>query len=158
MNYTIISMLAMNIMGAELRTNTQEAVSSNTIGAFWQKVFEQNLLQQIPNKTNSNVVLGVYTDYAPKPNDPIGDYSLIAGAQVNACTDMPQGMVCKTLPAGKYAKFTTAKGPRSIVVYQLWQQIWQTPLDRTFIADFEWYDERSWDPENFEMDIYISIK
>ena len=47
-------------------------------------------------------------------------------------------------------------------VIEAWQNIWKMkPHDfagnRTYIADFELYDQRSCDPNNAAVDIYIGI-
>lgn len=48
------------------------------------------------------------------------------------------------------------------VVINMWQKIWaMTPQDfgapRAYSADFEVYDEKSQDPNNTVMDIYIAV-
>ena len=42
------------------------------------------------------------------------------------------------------------------VVGEFWQKLWQMPLDRTYVCDFEEYQNA--DPENCEVHIYIGIK
>ena len=49
------------------------------------------------------------------------------------------------------------------VVIDTWQKIWQMSDEelggtRSYIADFEIYDERSYDPANAVVDIYIGLK
>jgi predicted transcriptional regulator YdeE len=41
-------------------------------------------------------------------------------------------------------------------VGEFWQKLWQMPLDRTFVFDFEEYQNS--DPDNCEVHIYIGIK
>lgn len=43
-------------------------------------------------------------------------------------------------------------------VYNEWVKIWNSELERTFTADFEVYDERSQNPENAEVDIFVAVK
>ena len=88
---------------------------------------------------------------------------LVIGARVKATTQPPVGMVAKTVPAGRYAVFTSDKGPVQKVVVAAWQRIWSAPKnelggDRAYRADFEVYDERAANPGDAQADIYIGIK
>lgn len=58
-----------------------------------------------------------------------------------------------------YARFQTRKGPIEEVVFETWQQIWSWDQRylRTYTGDFEWYDERSIDPKEAQIDIYIAV-
>jgi predicted transcriptional regulator YdeE len=66
------------------------------------------------------------------------------------------------VPAGRYAIFTSERGPVQKVVVETWQRIWfELPSAdnlRTYIADFEVYDERASDPANAVVDIYVGVK
>ena len=55
--------------------------------------------------------------------------------------------------------FTTERGPVQKVVVEAWIKIWQmTEHERSFVADYEVYDERVADPENTIVDIYVGVK
>jgi predicted transcriptional regulator YdeE len=67
------------------------------------------------------------------------------------------------VPAGKYAIFTSDKGPVAQVVVGTWQRIWAQPKNapggiRAYKADYEVYDERAMDPQNAQMDVHVGIK
>ena len=67
-------------------------------------------------------------------------------------------MVAVKIPAGRYARFTSEKGPAYQVVPETWKRIWtNSGGDRTYKADFEIYDQRATDPENSQVDIYVGI-
>ena len=56
-----------------------------------------------------------------------------------------------------------AEGKMPDVVINAWQQIWKMTSEdfegnRTYISDFEVYDQRANDPANTSLDIYIGIK
>jgi predicted transcriptional regulator YdeE len=69
------------------------------------------------------------------------------------------GMVLKRVPRGKYAVFTSEKGPVQKVVVETWMKIWaMTEHERSFVADYEVYDERTTDPENAIVDIYVGVR
>ena len=59
------------------------------------------------------------------------------------------------LPAGKYAKFIV-RGNMVTAVGEFWQKLWEMKLDRTYVFDFEEYQNA--DPENCEIHIYIGIR
>ena len=103
----------------------------------------------IPGKT-SDKALGIYTEYE---NDERGSYTFMTGCTVSG--DIPDGFEVRTLPAGKYAKFVV-RGNMVTAVGEFWQKLWQMPLDRTFVFDFEEYQNS--DPNNCEVHIYIGIK
>lgn len=42
-------------------------------------------------------------------------------------------------------------------VYQAWEKIWGSDLDRKFTADFEVYGEKSQNPAGAEVDIFVGV-
>ena len=72
-------------------------------------------------------------------------------------------MVAKEVPSGKYAVFTSARGPAVEVVPEAWQRINSLSKsapggDRTYRADFEVYGPRAADPQHAQVDIYVGIR
>ena len=120
---------------------------------------QEELLAKIPNKADGNIV-AVYTDYSSDHN---GEYLFVLGARVKSVGGVPTGMVAKTVPAGKYAVFTSERGPGYEVVPRLWERINGLPKtavggDRVYRADYEVYDERARDPQAAVVDVYVGIK
>lgn len=148
------------VIGISARTtNAKEMTADGVIGPLWGRLMQQNLLAKIPHKADQNTV-AVYTDYASDHN---GEYTFVLGARVTSDADIPAGMVVKKIPAGKFAVFTSEKGPAPKVVPELWMKINSLPKsatggDRLYRADFEIYDKRAADPQNLQMDVYIGIK
>jgi predicted transcriptional regulator YdeE len=74
----------------------------------------------------------------------------------------PAGMAAKAVPGGRLAVLTTDKGPLPKVVPQAWEEIFkledEKKLLRAYQADFEIYDQRSRDPQNAQVDIYVGMK
>ena len=74
----------------------------------------------------------------------------------------PSGMVSKSVPGGRYGVFTTDKGPLAKVVPQAWLAVFkledEKKLQRTYKVDFEIYEQRSQDPQNAQVDLYLGIK
>jgi predicted transcriptional regulator YdeE len=151
---------AFTVIGISARTsNAKEVTPDGVIGKQWGRLFQEGLLAKIPNKADQNIV-AVYTDYASDHN---GEYTYILGARATSDAKVPAGMVATKIPAGKFAVFTSEKGPAPRVVPQLWMKINSLPQGevgtrRRYRSDFEIYDERATDPENLQMDVYIGIE
>ena len=159
---TIVERETFQAIGTQVSTNnSKEAGPDAIIGKQWQQFLSQGLLRQIPDRVDDNI-LAVYTDYATDAN---GQYTFILGARVKPIPDpkIPSGMVVKTVPAQRYAVFTSERGPVAKVVIETWRQIWayfKTPAngERAYRADFELYDQRAADPNNAQVDIYVGVK
>lgn len=148
------------VVGIAARTsNAKEMTGDGVIGKQWGKLMQEGFITKIPNKADQNIV-AVYTDYA---SDKDGAYTFLLGARVTSEGDVPEGMVAKKIPAGKFAVFTTDAGPGPKVVPETWMRINSLPStavggDRTYRADYEIYDERARDPQNLQADVYVGIK
>jgi len=148
------------VIGIAVRTNNaKEMTSEGLIGKQWGRFVQGGLLEKIPHRADQNIV-AVITDYA---TDKDGDYTQVIGARVLSIDDVPEGMVSRKIPAGRYAVFTSDKGPVAQVVVGTWQTIWATPKSepggiRAYQADFEVYDERARDPQSTVMDVYVGIR
>jgi predicted transcriptional regulator YdeE len=152
MNFEIILLPMMTIMGVELRTTYLNNECYSARPAFWQRVYHENMLAHIPSKTNSDVVLGIYTNYTADFSLTSGYYSLIIGCPVSKVDMVPTGMIVKEIPSSQYAVFISHGAAN---VPATWAEIWQDKkLDRTFTNDFEWYDAK--DPELVKT--YVAIK
>jgi predicted transcriptional regulator YdeE len=160
MDPKIVQQDGFTVVGISARTNnTREMTADGVIGKMWGRLMQEGLLAKIPNKADPGIV-AVYTDYASDHN---GDYTYLLGARVTSDADVPEGMVSKKIPAGKFAVFTSEKGSAPKVVPELWMKINSLPqnavgTDRQYRADFEIYDQRAMDPQNLQMDVYIGIK
>ena len=147
------------VIGIAVRTNNaKEMTPDGVIGKQWGRFMQEGLLEKIPHRADQSIV-AVITDYA---SDKDGDYTQVIGARVLRIEDVPQGMVAKKVPAGRYAVFTSEKGSVAQVVVGTWQRIWATPKsepggNRAYKADFEVYDERARDPQSTVMDVYVGI-
>jgi predicted transcriptional regulator YdeE len=159
-NPKVVGEAGFTVIGiAERTTNVKEMTSDGVIGKQWARFMQDNLLAEIPNRSEGSIV-AVMTDYA---SDKDGEYTHLIGARVTSAAEVPPGMVAKKVPAGRYAIFTSEKGPVVKVVVGTWQRIWSTPKaspggDRAYQADYEVYDQRAADPEDAQVDIHIGIR
>lgn len=137
-------------------TNQAELSEHALIPKQWENFYSKQLAKQIPFKKNSTI-LALYTDYE---SDETGSYSFAIGTEVNQIEHIPNAMKAYSIEPSHYIVFTTRKGPVHEVVIEAWQHIWEWSKTnkRAFLTDFELYDERAVDPNNSQVDIYISVE
>ena len=152
------------LIGITTRTNNEEIFkalpSENPIANTVQKYFTNNLAEQIPNRAKPGTTYCVYTEFE---SDFSGDYTYFVGEAVSSFENLPEGFLKLTIPAQNYMKFTNGPAPMPDVCVDTWKEIWQTTTEgfggeKSYIADFEVYDERAADHNNVVLDIYIGVK
>ena len=148
MKYEIVNLEEKFVVGISARTNNNSADMSNIITGLWTSFFKDGIYQSIQNKVNHKT-LGVYTKYENNEN---GDYTVMVGSEVGSESKEP---TCVKIPAGKYAKFIT-RGDVHLAVAEVWQEVWKMNLNRSFVCDFEEYQNE--DVKNTEIHIYIGLK
>lgn len=149
MNYEVVELKEKLVVGVFAVTNNSSSKMSEVIGTLW-KDFYSGVAQNLKNRSNKKAI-GLYCDY--KQN---GDYTVLVGSEVSSNEGNDKKLLCKTIPSGRYAKFTL-KGNVIEEVSKSWKEIWNTPLERTFTGDFEEYQEDC-DANNGTVIIYIAIK
>jgi predicted transcriptional regulator YdeE len=160
MHPKIVNIKEFAVVGIRVRTNNAREMTQNgLIPGQWQKFMQGNLLAKIPDRFDSHIFV-LYTNYASDRN---GDYDYIIGARVNPNAKVPDGMVMKKVPTGKYAVFASEKGPIANVTVGVWKQIWaiedaKSGEHRAYKTDYEVHDERAVDPQNSQIDVYVGIK
>jgi predicted transcriptional regulator YdeE len=147
------------VIGIEARTdNAREATADGIIPRQWQRFLQERIVERIPGKAGANIY-AIYSDYA---SDHRGEYTFVIGAMVKDGATAPAGMVAKRVPGGQYAVITSDKGPLQTVVPETWKKVRKLEqggkLTRAYQADFEIYDQRSQDPQNAQIDLYVGLK
>ena len=139
------------IVGISVRTTNENGQAIKDIPFLWNKFFEENISDKIPNKLNDELYC-VYTHYEKDHTKP---YTTILGYKVNSNEPTPEGLVARSIDSASY-KIFTAKGKLSEgFVFKEWQTIWNSDIPRSFTSDFEIYSSKSQDPENAEVDICL---
>ena len=141
------------VIGIELRTVNQPGRADVEIPQHWDRFIRENVLEGIPHKKNEKVFV-LYTDYEGDFTQP---YSMIIGCEVASLTEIPDGLVGKTIPAGTYALFP-AEGAFPESVMQAWQDIWNSSVNRAYTVDFETYPADFQEVEEPRVDIFIGLK
>lgn len=161
MNSTVTQLSDIKLVGISARTSNQAEMNPETakIATTMQHFFSKNLQEKIKNRKNPGRIFAVYTEYE---NDSNGAYTYFLGEEVSDFDIIDPELKCITLPAQSYKKFTSDPGVMPRVVIDLWLKIWDMTEEeiggkRAYLADFEVYDERSKDPNNAVLDIYLGI-
>jgi predicted transcriptional regulator YdeE len=160
MNPKVVEQDGFTVIGIAARTSNAKAMTPDgVIGKQWMRIFQEGVLGKIPNKADASII-AVYTDYAGDHN---GEYTYLLGARVTSDAQVPEGMVAKKIPGGRFAVFASDKGPAPQVVPAIWIKINSHPRnavggDRLYRADYETYDDRARDPQNLQVDVYVRIK
>ena len=140
------------VIGITIKTCNRNNQAMHDIGMAWARFMQEELMCKIPNK----VAPAIYALYYEYEGDHMEPYSYMIGCPVEPGTEAPKGFKKVTIPAGEYSKFT-AKGKMPEMIGEKWQQIWQTEMPRSYIVDFEIYDERAHNPEDAIVDIYVGV-
>lgn len=142
-----------DLMGIQVRTTNENEQFIIDIPELWRRFFAEGVLEKIPHKLDSSIY-AVYTDYEKDVTKP---YTLILGCRVTSVKDVPKGMVARTISEGEFVKFTAKGDITKGSVFSEWENIWASNLKRKYRADFEVYSEKAKDPQNAEVDIFISV-
>lgn len=151
MKYEIVELEEKMTVGLCAKTSNMSPDMGRVIGGLWETFYQKGVYASILNKKNEKA-LGIYTDYA---GDEKAEYSVVVACEVEAGSAIPEGTVKQSIPAGKYAKFIV-KGHMQQAVADFWNQLWNMELPRSFVCDFEEYQND--DMENAEIHIYIGLK
>ncbi|WP_338760427.1 effector binding domain-containing protein [Bernardetia sp. ABR2-2B] len=145
---------ALNIIGISVRTTNENEQAAKDIPALWEKFMSESTTEKIPNKI-SNEVYCIYTEYESDHTKP---YTTILGCKVKSLEQIPTGMIGKTIEKTEYEKFTAKGNLQEGIVYNKWLEIWNKDLNRKFTSDFEIYGEKTMNPKDAEVDIFIAVE
>lgn len=127
--------------------------SNGEIPQIWGVFFKR--INEIKNIVDPEISYGVCD---PEVSED-GKFHYTVCVEVSSFEDVPEGMVTKTIPGGRYAVFTY-NGPIEKIsefyrsIYKEWMPNLEYEVE--FRPDFEYYDKRFC--EKGELDIYVPIK
>ena len=148
-DYEIVRKPKQFIIGLAVRTDNEKAMTDipeicSTFQDDWQ--------EKIPNCVNDDIVCA-YMEYDEDHTKP---YTYIIGCIVSSGDSIPEGMVCKELAQGIYAKLEVfGEYPDSLLA--AWEGIWDMDIDRAFVTDFEVYDQHFSEENDYYFNIYLSL-
>ena len=146
MDYEVVSLEEKIIVGLKGRTGNNDSKCTQIIGGLWQKFMAEGTAQSIKNVISPYPVC-LYSDYDETSYD-------VTVAMAVSNNENPE-LEVKTIPAGKYAKFSI-KGDVVKDVANAWSEIWTMPLERSYKADFEEYLSNV--DGVAEVNIYVALK
>lgn len=151
MKYEIVTLEEMRAAGLSVRTNNLSPDMGQAIGGLWSRFYQDGVWKNVQGMVNAKA-LGLYTDYAGTEKD---DYTAGVACRVEAGVKQPEGIDTFVIPAGRYAKFVI-QGDVCKAVGEFWGQLWSMDLPRSFVCDFEEYQDDGM--EQAEIHIYIGLK
>ncbi|MBS0652594.1 MAG: effector binding domain-containing protein [Verrucomicrobia bacterium] len=141
------------VIGIACRTSNLPEAGPKDIGRLWERFYTEGVFDQIPNKASDDVI-ALYCDYEGDFTKP---YTCVIGCAVTSMDKVPEGMVAKTVPASRYARFEVAgEFPSSLI--NTWGVIWKTDLQRTYTGDFEVYGKDFAADPLKKMDVFVAIE
>lgn len=144
MSHTLRRRPAFTLVGIACRASNDDPAS---IGALWGAFFAGGGAAQIPNRVDDRIH-SLYTDYEGDHTQP---YTVVLGCEVTEVGGLADGLAAHMVPAAKYAVFEAA-GPQPQTLIETWMRIWETPLERTYSADFDLH----LDPERVEIHVGVA--
>ena len=147
MNYEIVILEEKYVAGLTARTGNTDPNCPAIIGGLWQKFMADDIAANMKQILSPHPI-GLYSDYDAETYD-------VTIGMVVAQNENPELSV-KTIPAGKYAKFTI-QGDVVTAVQDAWSEIWQMSLPRSYTADFEEYLTHNEDG-TADINIYVALK
>ncbi|MBL0387773.1 AraC family transcriptional regulator [Tumebacillus sp. ITR2] len=162
MTPNIVTKPAFKLIGYGLETNINEGQNHTDIPAFWNRYITEELGANVPNKLRPEVELGICTNFQPET----GQFTYVIGFETDTSENVPDGMICVTVPEATYAVFTTPKASDrefSSSIQNTWARAFQewfptSGYEQAGTGEFEWYDERCMSETDKQMDIYIPIQ
>lgn len=146
MKYEVVNLDEKKVVGVSGVTSNSSPDMGAVIAGLWEKFYQGGISDIIKNKVNAYAI-GLYSDYTED------QYTVTVGNEVSVADN--ETLVVKTIPAGKYAKFSI-HGNMVTAVAEAWEEIWKMDLERSCTGDFEEYLNSDW--ENGDIDIYIALK
>lgn len=141
------------VIGLATRTINGKGKSDQDIPSLWNKFMQEEPGKQLPEKLSDEIYC-VYYEYE---GDYLQPYTVLIGYKVPAETILPKGMSACDIPKSNYSVFKAEGDLTGIAVYNTWISIWESPIKRTYKADFEVYGSEAIDPKNGKINIFVGI-
>ncbi len=162
MQKTKIQLGQLNLIGLTVRTNNRDEMNIETskIAGMVNQYLSENIADSFKNRINSRMMYAVYTEYE---SDEHGEYTYFIGEAVASLEEQDLSRFKPLIiPPSTYQKFAPTPGKMPDIVINAWQDIWvmnETDLEgrKTYIADFEIYDNQPKNPDKMAVDIYVGI-
>lgn len=133
MSHEIVELPGITVMGISTRASFEEL---SKIGDVWRK-FHAMGDHRIIEARLSDFHYGVYCEYEGDWTQP---YTTVVGCEVAEGTRAVAGMKTVRIEPGVFAMYKL-KYEKPNPVFATWEEIWKTPLNRRYQADYDCYGE-----------------
>lgn len=131
MSHEVTELPGMTVMGIHARVSNTEL---SKLGDLWRRFHAMGDHQIVEARLN-DMHCCVYCEYE---GDHTQAYTVVIGCEVAEGTAQVEGLKTVRVGGGKFAVYKLPY-ERPNPVFATWETIWATPLDRTFLADFDRY-------------------
>ena len=131
MSFELAQLPGITVMGLHTRASNTEL---NKIGDVWAKFHASGDHEIVAARLN-NMHYCVYCEYEGDHTQP---FTVVVGCEVPEGTPEVDGLRAVRIDAGKFAVYKRLY-ERPNPVFAMWEEIWQTPLDRRYQADYDRY-------------------
>lgn len=135
MSYEIKEEPAITVMGFHDRVSNAEP---RKIGDVWRRFNAAGKEQGFPSRTRGEHFC-VYCEYE---SDWTKEFTVVIGCAVSADAAVPEGMKKVCIEAGRFAVWNP-EGALPQSIFDAWAEVWKTPLDRLYRADYDIYGDTS---------------
>ena len=135
MSYEIKQEPAITVLGLYARASNSEP---HKIGDLWRRFNAAAKEQSIPARTSDKN----YCVYCVYEGDHTQPFTVVIGCAVDSDSAVPEGMKKVQIAAGMFVVWYP-EGPLPQSVFDAWAEVWQTPLDRLYQADYDVYGDAS---------------
>lgn len=149
MSYELVEVKGGTFSGIKVKTTNENMLCIKDMGELWNRFMTENLPGKICS-VEAGSLYGLYLNYEGDFTKP---YEYMACMKV---IEADSSYTCINVPDGKYARFT-AIGDMVSVVGELWAEIWETDLNRSYKFDFEKYYDCD-DRGSQKVEIYIGVQ
>jgi len=153
------ALLVVGLKAAFISVLSPDATTFKVIGPLWDKFMQR--ANRVPNRIGDEM-FGVICGRPENERAHPHELTYLAAVRVSKATEIPDGMVSRTVPAATFGVFThrgTIKtiGDTVSQIYRVWLP--QSAYQHARIADMELYDRRFCiDSDDSEMEIWISVR
>jgi predicted transcriptional regulator YdeE len=135
MSYQVVQQSAITVIGVHGRASNAEP---RKIGDLWRTFNAAGKEQSIPARTSEEH----YCVYCEYESDWTKEFTVVIGCAVPEDAVVPEGMKKVHIAAGSFAVwYPEGELPQS--VFDAWAEVWKTPLNRLYEADYDVYGDAS---------------
>lgn len=145
---------ALKIVGLSVETLNAPGRAENEIPGLWMKFMEANLIEKVTNRISDDI----YAVYCKYEGDHLAPYTTLIGYAIPTDEATPSGLTEIAIPESNYSVFKAEGDLTDKAVLNTWNTIWNTDLNRNYIADFEIYGDEASNPKDGKIDIFVGIK